>query len=271
MGSAASATFPLAHETRGDGRPLLLVHGWSFSSRAMASLAARLSAEHRCISVDLRGHGRSPAPAEGYAVEDHARDLAALLDRLALRDAAVVGWSLGAQVALEALPALAGRVRALVLLSGTPCFTRREGWPHGLAAASVQALAARLDRRPEATLRRFAEGLFAPGELPPEALRAALDEVLAGPGPALHAARGGLDAFLEADQRSRLTGVRVPTLLVHGDADPICLPGAALAAAAAVPGAELALLPGLGHAPHLSRADEVAARIGAFLRGVASA
>jgi pimeloyl-[acyl-carrier protein] methyl ester esterase len=270
MGSAAPATVALAHDIRGQGRPLVLLHGWSFSSRAMAPLATPLSAEHRCIGVDLRGHGRSAAPPAGYDVEDHARDLAALFDHLELADAAVVGWSLGAQIALEALPALAGRVRALVLLSGTPCFTSRDGWPHGLAEASVRALAARLERRPEATLRRFAEGLFAPGELGPEALRAVAEEVLGGPPPAPHAARAGLDAFLAADQRPRLGEVRVPTLVVHGEADPICLPGAARAAAAAILGAELALMAGLGHAPHLSRPAEVVARIGAFLRGIAA-
>jgi len=266
--STAAAPVALAHEEQGRGRPLVLVHGWALSSRALAGLARDLSPTHRTIAVDLRGHGRSPAPATGYAVEDHARDLCALFEHLGLEGAVLVGWSLGAQVALEALPSLVGRVRALALLSGTPRFTEGPGWPHGLPATSVHALATRLERRPEATLRRFFEGLFAPDELPAPELAALADRVLSGPGPALHAARAGLDAFLVADQRPRLAEVRVPTLLVHGEADPICLPGAARAAAAALPRAELHALPGLGHAPHLSRPAQVAGLLGAFLRQV---
>jgi pimeloyl-[acyl-carrier protein] methyl ester esterase len=267
----AAAPIALAHEERGRGRPLVLVHGWAMSSRALGDLAGALARTHRTLALDLRGHGRSAAPETGYAVEDHAGDLVAFFERLELDGAVLAGWSLGAQVALEALPALAGRVRALVLLSGTPRFTAGEGWPHGLPEASVRALAARLERRPEAAVRRFFEGMFAPGELR-EAERAALAErVLGGPAPAPRAARAGLDAFLRADQRPRLGEVRVPALLLHGGADPICLPGAARAAAAAIPGAVLHELPGLGHAPHLSRPAAVAAEVAGFLRGVDAA
>jgi pimeloyl-[acyl-carrier protein] methyl ester esterase len=267
----ATAPVALAREEQGRGRPLVLVHGWAMSGRALSGLARDLAATHRTISVDLRGHGRSPAPERGYRVEDHAADLVALFEALGLDGAVLAGWSLGAQVALEALPALGGRVRALVLLSGTPRFTEGLGWPHGLPAASVHALAARLERRPGATLRRFFEGMFAPGELPAPEVAALADHVLADPGPALHAARAGLDAFLAADQRPRLAAVAVPALVVHGGSDPVCLPGAARAAAAALPGAELRELPGLGHAPHLSRPAQVAGLLSAFLRRVDAA
>jgi pimeloyl-ACP methyl ester esterase len=251
----------------GSGRPVVFVHGWSMSSRAFAWQTEALAASHRVIRYDLRGHGRSRSDAKvGYAVEDHARDLGALLARCELRAAALVAWSMGAQVALEALPAIQDRLDSLVLLSATPRFTAAEGWPHGLPAASVAALAARLEHRPERTLQRFFDGMFAPGEIgPPE--RACIGRrVLEGaPTVSLPAARAGLQALLESDQRQRLGEVRVPALLVHGELDPICLPAASAFAQGCIPGARRRVLPGAGHAPHLSRPSLVNELLADFL------
>ncbi len=71
-------------EEAGTGRPVVFVHGWSMSSRAFSGQQEALEASNRVIAVDLRGHGRSScekgAPAAGHAIEDHARDLAILIN-----------------------------------------------------------------------------------------------------------------------------------------------------------------------------------------------
>ncbi len=244
-------------EEAGAGRPVVFVHGWSMSSLAFARQMEALAESRRVIAVDLRGHGRSScedrAPPAGHAIEDHARDLSTLFSRLDLSRAVLVGWSMGGQIALEALPRVQDRLTALVLLSTTPRFTAGDNWPHGLAEASVRALAARLEHKPERALRRFFEGMFVPGELD-EQQRAEIGRLLDDAPPvALDAARAGLEALLGADQRERLREVRVPALLVHGERDPICLPAASAFAQGHVPSARLRILRGVGHAPHLSR------------------
>ncbi len=245
---------PLHVERAGRGRPIVLLHGWSMSSRAFGPLLEQLARHYRVLVPDLRGHGRSQAPATGYAIEDHARDVAALLEREEATGAVLVGWSMGAQVALEAFPASRPRLAALALLSGTPRFTRSGDWAHGLAESSVRALAARFERRPGRTLERFFEGMFVPGELDAARVAELARTVLAGaPPPAHAAARAGLEAFVSADQRARVDEVAVPTLVLHGELDPICLPGAARWTATRIGGARLLPLRGLGHAPHLSR------------------
>jgi len=249
----------LHYDVAGAGdAPAVLVHGWSMSSRAFAHQAAALAAAgRRVLGLDLRGHGRS-APAASHRVEDHARDLAALFDRERLDRALLVGWSMGAQVALEALPALGGRVAALALLGATPRFTSCDGWPHGLPEVSVRALAARVAHRPERALRRFFEDMFAPEELDDAGRARAAATALDGAPPTdPAAARAGLDALLAADQRPRLDAVRAPALLVHGARDPICLAAASEWMHARLPRSRLELVPGLGHAPHLSRPDHV--------------
>lgn len=264
--------FLLHWEEAGAGRPLVLVHGWSMSSRAFAWQAEALAAHHRVVRYDLRGHGRSRAPpgAAAYAVEDHARDLAAVLARLDLDRAVLVGWSMGAQVALEALPGIQGRLAALVLLSATPRFTAAADWPHGLPTVSVRALAARLAHRPERTLRRFFDDMFVEGEVDGAQGSEIERRVLEGaPAVALEAARAGLAALEAADQRRRLAEVRVPALLVHGELDPICLPAASAFAQARIAGARRSVVPGAGHAPHLSRPSLVNELLGRFLADVA--
>ncbi len=232
----------------------MLVHGWALSSRAFALQLPLLSAAGRAIAIDLRGHGLTPAPPRPHGIAEHAADLAALFERLDLRDALLVGWSVGGQVALAALPALAARVDALVLLGASPCFTRREDWPHGTPDEKVRTLGARLAAAPEPTLARFFENLFAPGELEPGALSELRRVVLEGvPSPSLPGLQALLDDLVAVDQRGALASVRTPTLVIHGELDRTCSSGAGEALAGGIRGARLVLLPGLGHAPQLSR------------------
>jgi pimeloyl-[acyl-carrier protein] methyl ester esterase len=253
----------LHHQAQGDGPPLLLLHGWSRSSADFEPLAARLSGRHRVIRLDLRGHGRSP-PGR-FTLDDLAGDVTALAAVLDLRGATLVGWSLGAQVALAAWPALAGRVDRLVLIGATPRFVEGEDWPHGLPARAVEGLAVRLRRQPERTLDRFFADCFVPGELD-DAGRTLIAALAPAPAPERACALAGLGLLATTDLRGSLPAVTPPTLLLHGDADPICPPGAARAMAALLPAARLELLAGAGHAPFLSRQAEVASRIDAFVR-----
>jgi pimeloyl-[acyl-carrier protein] methyl ester esterase len=257
----------LRYEDQGSGPPLLMLHGWSRSGADFAALAARLSSRHRVVRLDLRGHGASaPGP---FTLPDLAGDVAALAETLDLRGALLLGWSLGAQVALAALPRLGARVGRLALVGATPRFTEGDGWPHGLPASAVAGLAARLRRQPERTLARFLEDCFAPGELDPAA-RSALTGLTAPaasgglPAPDLACALAGLDLLAATDLRPALPAVTHPALLLHGEADAIVPLGAARALAALLPAARLVTFPATGHAPFLSREAEVAGLLEGF-------
>ncbi|HEX9052590.1 MAG TPA: alpha/beta fold hydrolase [Anaeromyxobacter sp.] len=265
MPTAATELPTLPREDAGAGPPVVLVHGWSLSSAAFADEVAWLARERRAIAPDLRGHGRSPPPAAPFGLADLARDLAALVEALALDRAVLLGWSLGAEVALAAAPLLRPRLSALVLVSGTPRFTEGEGWPHGLPARSVEGLALRVRRDAPRAVARFFDGMFVEGELD-GAGRARAEKVRAAVPPADPAALlSGLDVLARADQRAALPALDLPVLLVHGDRDPVCPPGASRAMAAAIPRARLVELPGAGHAPFLSRPGPFRDALGSFL------
>ncbi len=255
-------------EDEGRGPPVLFVHGWAMASGAMAPLAAHLRPATRTVRYDLRGHGAS-APAASASLDDHAADLAGLLEAMALEGVLVVAWSLGAQVLLRALPKVHRRVRGGVLVGATPRFTVGDDWPHGLPVRQVEVLAQRFRRDPARTRARFLADQLAPGErerLGPDRL-AALDAGM--PLPDARAALAGLEVLATADLRTELPAVAVPILLLHGSEDPICLPGASEAMASAIPGARRAILDGAGHAPFLVREAEVAKAILGFAGDVA--
>lgn len=252
----------------GSGRPILLVHGWAMSGALLAPLAARLSSSHRVVRYDLRGHGASAA-ASSASLDDHAADLLSVIEACALDGALAVAWSLGAQVLLRALPSARRRLAGAVLVAATPRFTTAEGWTAGLPARQVEVLAQRFRRDAARTRARFLADLLAAPEreaLGPDRL-AVLDA--STPLPDAAGAAAGLEILATADLRGELPAIDLPLLLVHGDADPICPVGASRAMAAAVPGARLAIVAGAGHAPFLTREDEVAAAIRSFAEGLA--
>jgi pimeloyl-ACP methyl ester carboxylesterase len=117
MPTVEGAGVALAYEERGEGPPVLLVHGLASDAEAQRPLAEALAAGARVIAYDRRGYGASgaPEPYEGTTAEEQAEDAAALLRALGAAPALVVGDGFGALVALDLMKRHAGLVRAAVL------------------------------------------------------------------------------------------------------------------------------------------------------------
>lgn len=109
-------------EQHGSGPPLLLLHGFTGSTRTWDGIRPTLSDRARVIAVDLIGHGGSASPPdpERYSMEWCARDLASLLDGLELAQVDVLGYSMGGRVALHFAVHYPSRVRTLILESASP-------------------------------------------------------------------------------------------------------------------------------------------------------
>ncbi len=264
---AAPTGVKLWFESAGEGAPLVFIHGWGMSCSVWHSLRD-LAMGHRVIVLDLRGHGQSSDPPTGYGFEEFTSDIAFLFEQLKLDDATLVGWSMGASVALAAWARLRERLSAMVLISGTPKFTASEDYPFGLPAVAAKGLALRLKRNHLRTMSEFFVGMFAEGEIPPAESRRLEEVVSAGGVPRKEAALASLEALASADFRPLLPGIDLPVLLIHGSADTICLSSASRCMAKLLPNARLDILDGVGHAPFLSRPSEITASITTFLDGV---
>lgn len=104
------------HDFGGSGPPLLFVHATGFHGRVWRAVAAGLSSRHRCVAVDLRGHGDSgPDPSRSYHWSGFARDVLAVVDGLGLEDPVGIGHSCGGAALLLAEEARPGTFRSLTL------------------------------------------------------------------------------------------------------------------------------------------------------------
>ena len=235
--------------------PLLLLHGFTGRGTSWGSHAEALARAFRVITVDLPGHGRTATPpqAERASIEHTADDLATILVRLGAWPANVIGYSLGARVALRLAVAQPTFVRRLVLESPSAgianCAERDarraadEALADDIERDGVDAFVARWERHP----------IFATQAALPEAVTARQREIRLTNNPrALAQSLRGAGQGVMEPLHERLAGIVAPTLVVTGAQDAIGRPRAE-AVAAAIPHACLAVIDGAGHTPHLER------------------
>jgi pimeloyl-[acyl-carrier protein] methyl ester esterase len=182
------------------------------------------------------------------------------------RDAVLVGWSLGGQLALQLAAEAALAVRQLVLIATSPRFVRADDWPHGLPTATLRQFAAQLTHDAGQTIDDFIE-LQLRGSADAAAVRAALQDALrlhGAAGPAALAA--GLKLLEHNDLRALARRIEVPVLVIAGQYDRVTAPAAGQALAQLLPRAQLLNIRRAGHAPFLSHQAQVAAAMLAFTR-----
>jgi len=96
VGEENSGKINLYYEDHGKGKPVILIHGWPLSAASWEKqVPALLAAGHRVVTYDRRGFGRSSQPTSGYDYDTLSEDLNALMTKLNLRDATLVGFSMG--------------------------------------------------------------------------------------------------------------------------------------------------------------------------------
>lgn len=247
-------------DTAGHGPSLVLIHGWALHSGVWSQLLPALTRRYRVTRIDLPGHGYSPSPSGTFGLQAAADAAAAH----APPGAAWLGWSLGGQVAMAA--ALAGHdIGRLVLVSTTCRFVAAEGWPCGIAAATLASFAASLAEDPRRTVRDFL-ALQLRGD--PRAssllrlLRAVLEERdLAAPA----ALRAGLEILAATDLRTRAAVIRQPALVISGERDRLTPPEAGRRLAETLPEGSYLEFRGASHAPFLTHPDEFTGALAGFI------
>lgn len=244
---------PLAYTDTGDGPPVVLLHGLTCNAAYWLRVLPLLDGL-RTIAVDLRGHGLS-AHRESYRYADYASDLVELLDEVGLDRAPVAGHSLGGYVALLAA-SRGDRVGPVLALDVKSDWTEEDA---GLAERS-RAAAQRVEPDRETVLARLARGLGV--ELTADELEALADR-------SVEAAAGGwrlrwdrrVLATERVDPFAFLGDVRCRVHVMAGAKSEVMPPEAARRFAAAIPGATVELVAGVGHHVELEAPELVAARI----------
>lgn len=240
----------IAYQRAGNGPALVLLHGFTLDSRSWRPQIEGLSDRFTVIAWDAPGAGRSQDPPETFGIGDWAEALAGLLDSAGIQRAHVVGLSWGGLLAQEFYRHYPSRVMSLVL-AGTYA-----GWKGSLPSPVPE-------QRLEAAMidSCLPSGKFVQKYLPDMFGDAATPEVKRELGSIMadfHPAGFRLMAKVvaHADTRELLPRVRVPTLLIWGDADKRAPLSVGQAIGDAIPGARLEIIPGAGHLSNLERPTE---------------
>jgi pimeloyl-ACP methyl ester carboxylesterase len=252
---------------------IVLLHGASSNlAESMLGLGDSLSARYRVIAIDRPGHGYSERAPGLDAAEssDQARVIAAGLRQLAVRHALVVGHSLAGAIAANMALDHTDVTGGVLLLSGVtyPWPGGEISWYHRVAASILGRVITATVATPLALmiLRPVAAESFAPQQMPADFPERAHLGLLLRPDTMLANGRDVAVLYAAVERQSRRYGeIRVPTIVIGGDADHVVWTHLhSRSFARDVPGAELVVLPGIGHMPQYVSGDVVRQKIDAL-------
>jgi len=270
VGKENSGSVDLYYEDHGTGQPVVLIHGWPLSGRSWEKqVPALLEAGHRVITYDRRGFGHSSKPTVGYDYQTFAADLHTIITELDLRDATLVGFSMGGGEVARYLGAYGNaRVKRAVFMAAIPpFFVKTSNNPAGVDASVFEGIKKAIVADRPAFLSKFFADFYNVDRLGGQRIS---DEVVrlswniaAGASPT-----GTLQCVTAwaTDFREDLRRIRVPTLIVHGDSDRIVpLEVSGQLTHQAVAGSRLAVVAGGPHGLNWTHAEDVNRELTSFL------
>jgi pimeloyl-ACP methyl ester carboxylesterase len=237
----------LACTRRGDGPPLVLLHGFPLDHHLWDEVVPLLADTFDIILPDLRGFGESTIIDSNHSMDDYASDIAGLLDQLEIQKASIVGHSMGGYVALAFARLYPDRVSGLGLVSSQVLADppeRKEGRYKSAADVAANGIGGVVETMsPKFTaderLQSYARASME--RQPPAAYIGAL-KAMAG----------------RADSRSLLSTFHFPVVVIHGDSDSLIPIDRAREVKAALPQAHLVEIPGVGHMPMMEAKEKTA-------------
>ena len=263
MATATRDGITLNYEVSGSGPAIVLTHSFLCDGSLFTHQVAALERTHRVINVDLRGHGRSGPSESPYTIYDLMDDVAAVLDAEGVVSAVWMGLSIGGFLSLRAALTRPERVRALVLIdtdAGTETAWNKLKYtalkwglqtvgPRFIVPAVMPIMFGRTTLRSRPELRADYRQRF---------LNVRIKSICSG-----------IDAITGRDDLvGRLSGIRVPTLVVVGEEDKPLPLWKSRRIASSIPGAELVVIPKAGHLSTIENPAPVTDAVTRFLSKV---
>src|SRR5262245_40424231 len=258
-------------DTGGSGRAIILTHAWPLNAAIWDYQAAALSkAGYRVISYDRRGFGRSGKPETGYTFDTFADDLAAIIAETGVRDATIVGYSMGGGEVVRYLTRHNGRnvVKAGLVGGAAYYLLKTENNPIGADISVFDGMKQGVQGDRKAFLTGLLTNVFFDARRP-STVPVTQDVIDSAVAMAIQASVpatiGCIDAFSKTDFRPELAAVKVPTLLLHGTADIPVSFDQAKATAGGIAGSKLIAYPDASHGIVVTERDRVTRDLQAFL------
>ena len=255
----------LAYELRGNGTPIVMIHGAQGDQSMFAGLASAFAENYRVLTFDQRGSGLSDKPDMPYSIAMLADDTAGLMDHLRISAAHVIGVSMGGTIAQELAIRHPAKIRSLVLgctTAGGPKAVRLGGGAL-TSAYSTQPMTA------EERGKALAEAAFSKGYLAnhPEIIASMIEARRQRPIDS-HAFAHRMKAVVEYDAYDRLPQIKSPTLVITGKDDALISWENSRIIAERIEGAKLVVLEPAGHCFWMEQPEQSHAAIASFLSAV---
>lgn len=242
--------------TIGQGRPLVLLHGWGMNSRVWEPILPELEKLARVTCIDLPGHGKNSHLPLGL--------LETAVDQLAEHiphDAIIMGWSLGGLIAQGLAHALPDKVSGLIQIASTPKFVANEHWQHGLAPDVLATFATNLQSDYQGTVKRFFALQFLGLKTDTRTVNALRERIMQQPA-SMQALEDGLNILATADFTHN--PVQQPTLWVLGRLDKL-IPASLADALPEMGYKHITLLQNAAHVPFVTHPEFFMEQIVVFL------
>ncbi|MGC1513995.1 MAG: alpha/beta hydrolase [Maribacter sp.] len=268
----ATENVDIFYEDYGSGQPVILIHGWPLSRKSWEQQVWKIvEAGYRCISYDRRGFGTSSSPWEGYDYSALASDLNAIIEDLKLKDAVLVGFSMGGGEVVRYLTDYGSDkiAKAALISSIIPLVKQKDDNAHGVPEKDLEGIIDALQKDRVGFLKEFSKGFYNYEENKGKKVsEAQLDydftiASFASPRATIQTAL----AWMHTDFRPELKNVDVPTLIVHGDADAtVPLKTSAQQAAKGIKDNTFEIIKGAPHGLNITHADELNKLLISFLK-----
>lgn len=252
----------LAVNRLGSGPELVLLHGWGMNSAVWSRFSDSLAERYRLCLIDLPGHGES-----GYSGEQELQEWSEACLAAAPQRAVWIGWSLGAEIAIQAALQQPARIAALIGICGTPRFVQADDWPSAMAEQTLEQFITASGQNHRKTLERFLALQVRGSELARESLRELKSRLQVKPDPTPEALAAGLELLKTVDLRDRLGQLSCPTGWLFGERDTLVPAGVAGYFLDWLPKAATEVISGAAHAPFLSHLTETIEAIARLLEG----
>ena len=207
----------------GEGRPIVLIHGWPLSDEMYEyQYNDLIKNKFRVIGITLRGFGKSDKPYGNYNYDVHALDIKRVLDILDINDAVLAGFSMGGAIAVRYVSVYNGEHVSKLVLAGAavPIWTRRKDFPYNLSQSTVDDLIILNYNDRPMLLSNFSKIFSATPASLNLGIRNWLNRI--GLSASSFATAHCLVALRDTDLREDMAKIKMPTLILHGKKDKIC-------------------------------------------------
>lgn len=246
-------------EIIGEGRPLVLIHGWGMHGGVWQPIAKRLAQNYMLYIVDLPGMGYSRT-IEPYELDNLVEEVAEVIPGVS----DILGWSLGGLVAQRIAMMHPSRIRRLVLVGSTPCFINQLDWQAGIPADYFTDFARGVDNDYKRAMIKFLTLQCMKAKNARNTIKQLRQGFELKPAPTQTTLKQALQVLIQTDLREEAANIKKPTLLIHGDRDTLAPVQAAHWMMQHLPKGFLRVISGAAHAPFLSHSEQFVEAIDQF-------